>query len=93
MYCGRNMKDRFDDWMSLEIDHIIPLSKGGDDSKENRITSCNVCNRIKRNYLPEDYDKISRDKLIEKISSYLMKRREIWKNRYKQAMIEYGKSN
>jgi hypothetical protein len=34
-----------------ECDHIIPMSKGGDSSYENLITSCKKCNRAKSNKL------------------------------------------
>lgn len=32
----------------LEVDHIIPFSKGGTDNLENLITSCRKCNRQKK---------------------------------------------
>lgn len=32
----------------LEADHILPFSKGGDDTLENLTTSCQKCNRQKR---------------------------------------------
>lgn len=41
-YCGRSAPD-----VTLEIDHIHPASKGGDDSDENLITACFDCNRGK----------------------------------------------
>lgn len=37
----------------LEIDHIHPASKGGDNSEDNLITSCFDCNRGKSNGLLE----------------------------------------
>jgi 5-methylcytosine-specific restriction endonuclease McrA len=41
-YCGRTpSKDRS---VILEIDHIIPKSKGGTDDIDNLITSCKECN-------------------------------------------------
>lgn len=33
--------------MCLEIDHIIPLSKGGKDTIENKQALCQKCNNIK----------------------------------------------
>lgn len=33
--------------MFLEIDHIIPLSKGGSDKLENKQSLCQTCNNIK----------------------------------------------
>ena len=41
-YCGRTPPT-----VVLEIDHVIPVSKGGDDLQENLITACQDCNRGK----------------------------------------------
>lgn len=41
-YCGKSAPD-----VILEIDHIMPVAKGGDDSILNLITSCRDCNRGK----------------------------------------------
>jgi len=43
-YCGRSADDPD---VKLEIDHIVPVSKGGDNSIMNLITSCRDCNRGK----------------------------------------------
>lgn len=45
-YCGRKVPD-----VVLEIDHVFPKSKGGEDSAENLITSCYDCNRGKSDKL------------------------------------------
>jgi len=41
-YCGQKPPKTI-----LEVDHIVPVSKGGDDMEENLITSCFDCNRGK----------------------------------------------
>jgi len=41
-YCGRRSPE-----VILEVDHIIPLAKGGTDDPMNRTTSCWHCNRGK----------------------------------------------
>ncbi len=41
-YCGKNAPD-----VILELDHIAPISKGGEDDILNLITSCFECNRGK----------------------------------------------
>jgi hypothetical protein len=46
-YCGGTPRMGY----ILQIDHIIPLSKGGLTEKENLITSCWVCNSGKSNIL------------------------------------------
>lgn len=33
----------------LEVDHVIPFSKGGSDDLDNLVTSCRTCNRQKKN--------------------------------------------
>lgn len=42
-YCGNTQFDG----TKLEIDHIVPYSKGGSNDKDNLITSCFECNRGK----------------------------------------------
>ena len=43
-YCGQSAPQ-----VILEVDHIVPVSKGGDDELTNLITSCRDCNRGKSN--------------------------------------------
>lgn len=44
-YCGNHPPD-----VTLELDHINPKSKGGDDDVNNLLTSCFDCNRGKSNH-------------------------------------------
>jgi len=39
----------------LEIDHIIPLSRGGTNKKTNLTTACRRCNRQKKDKTPEEF--------------------------------------
>jgi len=41
VYCGANERK------SLTLDHVIPKSKGGRDTWENLVTSCQICNSEK----------------------------------------------
>lgn len=52
-YCG-SKKD-------LTLDHVVPKSKGGDNSWTNLVTACYICNNTKGNRLLEHTDlKLSR---------------------------------
>jgi hypothetical protein len=42
-YCGRKAPE-----VILEVDHITPTSKGGEDIATNMITACRDCNRGKK---------------------------------------------
>lgn len=48
-YCGNHPPK-----VILELDHIKPISKGGDNSEDNLITACFNCNRGKSNELLEE---------------------------------------
>ncbi|MEI8033546.1 MAG: HNH endonuclease [Chlorobiaceae bacterium] len=46
-YCGRTE-------LKLTIDHMVPRSRGGEDSWENLITACTRCNTLKGNRTPRE---------------------------------------
>lgn len=47
--CGKHLT--IDDFT---VDHIVPLAKGGTNSIENLQCTCDICNRLKQDILPED---------------------------------------
>jgi hypothetical protein len=89
VYCDKDVKSQFDDWMSIEVDHIIPVAKGGSHNLGNRGTSCNVCNSLKHSYSPENFESMSREELLADIRKYIRGKREIWGARYQEALEEY----
>lgn len=48
-YCGKSPPLR-----ELNIDHVLPRSRGGDDTWENLVTACRVCNLRKGWKTPEE---------------------------------------
>jgi hypothetical protein len=67
-YCGRKTPE-----VILEIDHVIPLSKGGVNDSDNLITSCFECNRGKGESL---LDTILKDKDIHDETVLLAEREQ-----------------
>jgi hypothetical protein len=67
-YCGRNM---FHAGLRKkpEIDHFIPVVKGGQDLPWNLLPSCQECNRKKRDKMP--YEFLSSE-VYERCNTYLM---------------------
>lgn len=49
-YCGVEVVDG----QNAEIDHVIPLSRGGESTLDNLVTSCAACNRRKHDKTPEE---------------------------------------
>ena len=48
--CGKPVK-----YTDFTIDHIVPLSMGGENDIENFQCTCRTCNQFKSNILPEDF--------------------------------------
>ncbi len=48
-YCGKSIP-----YTATTLDHVIPLSKGGDSSWENLVNCCHSCNQHKGNHAPEE---------------------------------------
>ncbi len=89
-YCGRTPPR-----VVLEVDHIVPLARGGDSSPENLITSCQDCNRGKGarplDQVPaplkdQMQDKQERQEQVEAFNQFLLDAR----NRELQAIEELG---
>lgn len=57
----------FVDYKSFEIEHEVPLSKGGTNDLSNLFCACHICNLIKHDIYPEDFMK-----RISKIFIYQM---------------------
>lgn len=50
-YCG---KTSFSDLVLLEVDHLVPKSKGGSNSAINLVAACFECNNSKRDEVIEE---------------------------------------
>lgn len=48
-WCGKKIKGKY------EVDHRIPLARGGSDAPENLVIACQFCNRSKGARLPHEW--------------------------------------
>lgn len=63
-YCGAAAPE-----VVLEVDHIQPVSKGGDNDLVNLVTSCHACNNGKRDKLLSDASEVEKQRRqIEELS-------------------------
>lgn len=74
-YCWKNGKD-----VSLEIDHIIPKSKGWTDDLENLVTCCRECNSWKWNDIIWVSNWIAKMKIHEHENAMIKKFFNEWNN-------------
>ena len=77
-YCGRMAPD-----VILEVDHIKPVAKGGDNDILNLVTSCRDCNRGKGKKL------ISQNDALKKSQKELLELAE--KTEQAQMMVDWKK--
>lgn len=82
-YCGNSPPN-----IILELDHIIPVAKGGDNEQDNLVTSCFDCNRGKSDRsldsVPESLqDKMAREKELESQLCEIRKHKQALRDRVK----------
>jgi len=63
-YCGEIMPKR------LEVDHIVPRSKGGPTTPDNLVVSCHDCNQRKGNMTAAEFGKPEVQKRVKKSLRY-----------------------
>lgn len=51
-YCGKDLFESVDSYKEWQTDHLIPVSSGGEDSKDNYVICCRTCNFIKGRWNP-----------------------------------------
>lgn len=97
VYCGKDMLKELDLWLSLEVDHIIPQSKGGNNESNNLVTSCNVCNKYKSSYLSKKYNSDitvlnnseKRNEILNEIREHILQKRIVHQIRWIEAQNDF----
>ncbi len=91
VYCGRDMMVDFETFMTIQEDHLVPLSKGGKDVPDNVVIACAVCNSLKHDYLPPSMKLTAdnRTQYIAEIRKHVMSQRAIKMKDY----VDWGYSS
>jgi 5-methylcytosine-specific restriction endonuclease McrA len=69
-FCGKRLK-----LTTATVDHLVPLSRGGDRKPNNTGLACHDCNSNKGNRTEEEFVRWLRNQLIGKIVSYKSSKR------------------
>jgi len=62
-YCGLNLTERFEDWLTMALDHVVPdavcksweLPNDWKDDYSNFVLSCTACNTFGNRYHPKGF--------------------------------------
>lgn len=76
-YCGCTLE-----YSKMQVDHVIPLRKGGADTKDNMLPACRSCNYYKSTLDIEQF----RDS-IEKFPDVLMRDSVTFKNAVRYGLV------
>lgn len=77
-YCGELM-----DFKDMQVDHVIPLRKGGEDKPENMVPACRSCNHYKSTLTVEQFRKA-----IERMPEVLMRDSVTYKNAVRFGLVK-----
>lgn len=81
------------DWVQLQVDHINPISKWGDNSVDNLVACCFKCNVWKGTLTIDEYDKITGERVIviEKINSFITPKAKFMKTFLSETQLKVYK--
>lgn len=77
-YCGLDFFASVENYKSFQIDHIVPLSKGGTDTNDNKAIACRTCNvDLKSRWNPAEHcGSLDRQTLVAVVREYIAMRKE-----------------
>ncbi len=65
-YCGVPLNP-LENW---HVDHIVPLSRNGEDTLDNKVAACSPCNRRKHAFSVEQFRNNIRDKALKLLEGF-----------------------
>ena len=100
MYCDREMGTSYDAWLSISVDHVIPMSvlkKWGQgfakmvDHVDNCVTCCRSCNEFLTGYRVDDNAPCSKEEFLSLVDMHLARKREHAQRRHLEEREWYEK--
>ena len=92
VYCGYDGR-AFPNWLQLAVDHIVPVSRGGADTDDNKVTVCHACNSITSRMIFESH--LTREEIVAKKRERVRERQaeylEFWKREVAPRYVEEWK--
>jgi 5-methylcytosine-specific restriction endonuclease McrA len=84
-YCGVDGTKRFDTWLTLSVDHLLPKGHPNRDNPDYMVTACQFCNTADNRYfdLAEKrglkFDGLTPDQLVAQRLPYVQATRDNYK--------------
>jgi 5-methylcytosine-specific restriction endonuclease McrA len=81
-YCGTDGRTSFEVWLTLSIDHLLPVGHPDREQDEFKITACRFCNEVDNQYFTKYgliFDNKTPDELIEQRRPYVQAVRDKFK--------------
>jgi hypothetical protein len=81
-YCGINGKKSFDVWLTLSVDHLLPVGHPRREEDPFKVTACQFCNTADNHYFTKygfDFDELSPERLLERRKPYVQAVRDRYK--------------
>jgi len=84
VYCGFD-GHAFENWMQLELDHVIPISQEGKDTDDNLVTCCPHCNKVTNGM--QDLKGLPIEKILSQKRDVVMKDRKALYSRWLESQL------
>jgi hypothetical protein len=91
-YCGVDGRKSFDVWLTLSVDHLLPVGHPDREKDAFKVTACRFCNEADNHYFTKyalNFDEMSPEQLLEQRRPYVQavrdKYKEFWEENVKPA--------
>jgi len=99
-YCGADLTDRYENWLTMAVDHVVPaawakrmsIPREWFDDYSNLVLSCAACNTFHNHYIPSDEGRpLTLNRFFDLRDSVFIQRRDMIKMRHTEEHEFYSK--